>query len=397
MKKNIKKKDFKIQYFIRYPEEKFDPSNPFTKINSNILSTEEEWKTIYYFRKEYVPLFEEEYFLNGSNYSFLIPHSSHSLLKEKIQEFITFMKLHPSIAGIRIGNKQDSNAYEIQVWSILSTEDKDLIQKLKEIFQYKGKVRFTLFHPTALPDHNDLTFVHQRNKKVYLLRFDPILTHRMYFRREWWEIFMLPYFKKYYRPHSNVIDIGGNVGTHTLLLSEIISPKSKIYVFEPVYADIIKMNVDENQLQDRVIIYNVGVGNKNETLKVPIYPRNCVRNFGRLSLIDPAIKPIAYLSPASIEKCKTKLTPIKVVTLDSKEFTNISMIKIDVEGMELQVLEGGIETIQREKPVIFMEIWKRRRKETFSNPIFKKLLHELHYKPIHIGGYEGHDYVFVPP
>jgi hypothetical protein len=90
------------------------------------------------------------------------------------------------------------------------------------------------------------------------------------------------------------------------------------------------------------------------------------------------------------------MTPIKVVTLDSKGLTNISMIKIDVEGMELQVLEGAMETIQRERPVLFMEIWKRRRKQTFSNPIFKKILEELHYKPINIGGYEGHDYIFIP-
>jgi FkbM family methyltransferase len=399
IKKN-KKDDFKIQYYVRYPEQKTGELfyMPFKKINTNILSTEDEWKTIYYFRKEYIPLFEEEYFLNGSNYTFFIPFFSKSLLREKIQEFFTYMKIHKWIAGIRIGShiKYNKHLFEIQVWSTISIENKDLIEKLKKIFEYKGKVRFQLFYPTPLLHHSDLTFVHQRNKKVYLLRFDYNLTREMYHKKEWWEIFMLSYFKKYYRPNSNVIDIGGNVGTHTLLLSEIISPKSKIYVFEPVYADIIKMNVDENHLEDHVIIYNEGIGSKNETLTVPIYPRNCVRNFGRLSLINHETELTTYLSPSLIKKCKTKMTPIKVVTLDSKGLTNISIIKIDVEGMELQVLEGAMETIQRERPVLFMEIWKRRRKQTFSNPIFKKILEELHYKPINIGGYEGHDYIFIP-
>lgn len=400
MKKKIKKEDFKIQYYVRYPDQKVGElfRMPFKKINTNILSTEDEWKTIYYFQKEYIPIFEEEYFLNGSNYTFFIPSFSKSLLKEKIQEFIHYIKIHKWIAGIRIGShiKHNKHFFEIQVWSIISTENKDLIEKLKDIFEYKGKVHFQLFFPKPLPDHSELTFIHQRNKKVYLLRFDYVLTREMYLKNVWWEIFMLSYFKKYYRPNSNVIDIGGNVGTHTLLLSEIVSPGSKIYVFEPVYPDIIKMNVDENHLQDHVIIYGVGVGNKNETIKVPIYPRNCVRNFGRLSLIHHDTELTEYLSPSLLKKCQTKMTTIKVVTLDSKKLTNISIMKIDVEGMELQVLEGAMDTIQRERPVIFMEIWKRRRKETFSNPIFKKLLHDLHYKPINIGGYEGHDFLFIP-
>jgi FkbM family methyltransferase len=397
-KKSVSNSSFKIQYYIRYPETKIDSINPFEKRNTNILSTEDAWKTIYYFRKEYLPLYEEYYFLNGSNYVFRIQSSTNSILQKQIKEFISYMKVHNWIAGIRVGNmrKDNHHFYEIQVWSINSIENQNVKQKLKDIFQYNGRIRFSLFHPTPLPNHSDLTFVHQRNKKVYLLRFDPVLTHKMYFKKEWWEIFMLPYFKKYYRHNSNVIDIGGNVGTHTLLLSEIISPKFKIYVFEPVYADIIKMNVDENHLQDRVVIYGVGVGDKNETIQVPIYPRNCLRNFGRLSLIDHNTKISSYLSPKTLEKCQTKIEPINVVTLDSKKLTNISILKIDVEGMELQVLEGAIETIQKEKPVIFMEVWKRNKKKTFSTPIFKKLLQELHYKPIFIEGYFGDDYIFVP-
>lgn len=403
-KKSVSNSSFKIKYYIRYPETKGNLYKiPFEKKNTNILLTEDKWKTIYYFRKEYLPLYEEYYFLNGSNYSFRIPVSSNSILQKQIQEFISFMKLHDWVAGIRVGNTITKNYhhFNLQVWSINSIENQDLIKKLKKIFEYKGKISFSLFYPVPSPNHEDLTFVHQRNKKVYLLRFDRVLTQKMYFKREWWEIFMLPYFKKYYRQNSNVIDIGGNVGTHTLLLSEIISPKSKIYVFEPVYADIIQMNVDENHLKDRVVIYNVGVGDKNETIQVPIYPRNCFRNFGRLSLINYENELSSYVSQKTLEKCKTKMSPIKVVTLDSKKLTNISIIKIDVEGMELQVLEGAIETITREKPIIFIEIWKRKLKNTLATPIYKKLIEELHYKIIHISehhnGYLNNDYILVPP
>ncbi len=400
-KKNVSKNNFKIKYYIRYTDQNKNLLiMPFEKKNTNILLTEDKWKTIYYFRKEYLPLYEEYYFLNGSNYTFTIPVSSNPILQKQIKEFISFMKLHDWIAGIRVGDmtRHNYHHFNIQVWSINSIENEDLIKKLKEIFDYKGKIRFKLFYPVPLPDHEELTFVRQRNKKVYLLRFDAVLTGKMYFRREWWEIFMLPYFKKYYRPNSNVIDIGGNVGTHTLLLSEIISPKSTIYVFEPVFADIIEMNVKENHIENKVVIYNEGVGDKNEKMNIDIFPRNCIRNFGKQSFIEKYRNlEFNIFNQKTKKKCQPVSQKIQIVTLDSKKITNVSILKIDVEGMEIQVLEGAIETITREKPVIFIEIWKRNLKNTLATPIYKKLIEELHYKIINIHGYDENDYILVPP
>ena len=45
----------------------------------------------------------------------------------------------------------------------------------------------------------------------------------------------------------------------------------------------------------------------------------------------------------------------KIRTLDSFNLSNISFIKIDVEGYELNLLKGAYETIKRDKPVIFIE------------------------------------------
>lgn len=392
---NTKKKIFQIQYYVRYPgvAQKIED----IKTNENILTmNNNKWKSVYFFRKEYVPMYEESYFVNGSHYTFRIPTQSNSILNDKMNIFIEYMKKNDWIGGILLSKKRyNQNIMEVQVWSIQSKENKDIYVELKRIFEYSGKVHFSHFYPDPVSDHNELTLVHLRRKKVYLLRYDTALTRKMYYENEWWEIYMLSYFQQYYRPHSNVIDIGGNVGTHSLLLSEIISTQSKVYVFEPVYADIIQMNVDQNHLQKQIVVYNEGVGNKNQIIQVPIYDRDCAINFGRFSLKSNDI----ILVPTSnyFKKCKKTLTNIPIVTLDSKNFTNISIIKIDVEGMELQVLEGAIETIRREKPVIFIEIWKRKKKETLSYPIFVTLLKELKYKLIFIKGYSNDDYILVPP
>lgn len=50
---------------------------------------------------------------------------------------------------------------------------------------------------------------------------------------------------------------------------------------------------------------------------------------------------------------------VPVRTLDSYGFTDVAVIKIDVENMELAVLRGAMETIQRERPVIYAEAWEK--------------------------------------
>lgn len=51
--------------------------------------------------------------------------------------------------------------------------------------------------------------------------------------------------------------------------------------------------------------------------------------------------------------------PVELRTLDSFEFQNVDMLKIDVEGHEQKVLEGAIDTITRYKPVILIELEER--------------------------------------
>ena len=52
---------------------------------------------------------------------------------------------------------------------------------------------------------------------------------------------MFKYFKNNYIPDTNAIDIGANIGSSSLLLSEIVN--KNIYSFEPVFNDILLKNV----------------------------------------------------------------------------------------------------------------------------------------------------------
>ncbi len=303
-----------------------------------------------------------------------------------IDTFIKLLNQYDFFKGIYFLHKR--NEMKIQFWcnqdydtSFFST----LKDKINTFFKKMIKpLEFLLFFPPPLSDAPDLSIIKMRNKKVYLLRFGTIMTNFFYVKKIWWEVELFDYFKKYYIPHTNMIDIGANVGTHSLLMSEIISNDSMIYAFEPVYWDVTMKNIYENNLQNKICLFTQGLGNSNKIIEVPVMDRMKPENFGRMSLIKDVT-----------QKSKIK-KKIGVITLDSLNLTNISVIKIDVEGMEREVLEGGKKTISENLPAIIIEIWPEEMDSFVNSDIGKYLLNECKYEivPILTTG-SNHDYILV--
>ena len=55
---------------------------------------------------------------------------------------------------------------------------------------------------------------------------------------------------------------------------------------------------------------------------------------------------------------------VAVKTLDSYNFTDVSFIKIDTEGSEFQIIQGGMQTIKEYKPVMFYEVKQKDQQPT---------------------------------
>jgi FkbM family methyltransferase len=180
----------------------------------------------------------------------------------------------------------------------------------------------------------------------------------------YWEEWMFKYIQQNYIENTNIIDLGGNIGTTTLLMSEVLSHNGKIFTFEPIYSDILLKNILDNNLTDNVDIYPFGVGNEIKTLKIKPINLSDNINFGAVSIIR------------SLEN-KDNSFVINIVPLDHFNFKNVSLIKIDVEHMEIEVLEGSINSIKRCKPTIIIETYKI--SELKETNIFKELL-ELGYE-----------------
>lgn len=144
--------------------------------------------------------------------------------------------------------------------------------------------------------------------------------------------------------HSDVIDVGANNGNFTIDFAMLVGDTGRVYAFEPqriIYYQLCG-NVFMNGL-DNVICINQALSNKSETVNIqyPDYFNEGQVNFGDVRIVD---------------KPNTRFEQVEAKRLDEYDFVNLSLIKIDVQGYEYNVLNGAIDTIDKHRPFIVFEL-----------------------------------------
>ena len=146
-------------------------------------------------------------------------------------------------------------------------------------------------------------------------------------------------------PGDVFYDIGANIGFFSVIAAQLVGPKGQVYAFEPVPDNIslLEHNLALNGFrQAQVLQYAIS----NRTGK------------GELLLAD--WNGGATLSAASAPPDLKGALTVDLVTIDAlvtqKNIGAPTLAKIDVEGAELDVLEGMVETIETYHPVIIFEI-----------------------------------------
>lgn len=175
--------------------------------------------------------------------------------------------------------------------------------------------------------------------------------------------------KKYLSEKGNFLDIGANIGYFSLIASRRIGKEGTVYAFEPTPNTIsrLKKNISLNNLCNIEVIEKA-VSNK-AGIVIFKTPSASIRNSGRSSMRD-------------IEEHYITLN-VETVTIDSmlNSFKKISLIKMDIEGAEGLALEGMEGLINRDRPVIIMELSDKYLKQMgYSGELVLAFLRDKKYK-----------------
>jgi len=149
---------------------------------------------------------------------------------------------------------------------------------------------------------------------------------------------------RFIAPGACVLDAGAFIGTHTLAFAQMAGPTGRVYAFEPrreIFA-YLQRNIDANGLA-QVHAHNVALGTQPAELAMDTLDLLHADNFGGLALASPR-------DAAAVGQYF-----VSIVTLDMLDLPNVDLIKLDVEGMEGEVLAGARDMIARDRPVIFAE------------------------------------------
>lgn len=221
-----------------------------------------------------------------------------------------------------------------------------LLRKLRNILEryarnsifsgliYKNK-------PVILTDKYGMRFV------IYPYAHEPLekLISRRYLVGEYRAI------SKILKEGDVVIDIGANIGTHSVYMSKIVGNMGKIYAFEPVLDTSweLRENLALNRV-DNVHVVNAAIKDGDGVEKINIFPKDfsAWNSFGKPDTQES--------TPISSEM----VTTYKLDTFVNKENINhIDFLKIDAEGSEKDILLGSKDTLSSGKiDVLSFEVSK---------------------------------------
>lgn len=147
-----------------------------------------------------------------------------------------------------------------------------------------------------------------------------------------------------------ICDIGANVGYYSVTWARLLGEGGQIHSFEPVPTTFSRLvrNVELNGLEKRVFTNNCGLGDEAGTLTmyVPRFSGSGAASLKNLHEDEGAVE-----------------VQVPVDTLDAYFSSNklgaFDLAKIDVEGAELMVVNGGSNAIRQHKPLLFLELLRK--------------------------------------
>jgi FkbM family methyltransferase len=146
-------------------------------------------------------------------------------------------------------------------------------------------------------------------------------------------------FAQIVRSGALVVEVGANIGAHTVELARLAGRDGEVHAFEPqrIVFQALCANLALNQCAN-VFARQSAVGERAGFISVPPLDPAVRTNFGGVSL-----------------QGVTFGESVPLVTLDSLDLPACQFLKVDVEGMEVEVLKGSELLIETHRPIMYLE------------------------------------------
>lgn len=156
-----------------------------------------------------------------------------------------------------------------------------------------------------------------------------------------WEPDTVAALRRLIKPGQTVLDIGANMGCHTLRMAQLVSETGQVVAFEPMSTAYSKLtrNIQLNRFSN-IVAEKTGLSSSNGEAEIA---------FATSWRLD-------------LKSGDVRAERVSFITLDSYVtthpglFSRLDCIKLDVDGFEEAVLRGAQDTLLRYRPVILMEI-----------------------------------------
>src|SRR5262249_50724226 len=133
--------------------------------------------------------------------------------------------------------------------------------------------------------------------------------------------------------------VGANVGHYTLAFSRLVGPRGRVFAFEPIAATfaLLSANVRLSPF-DNVTLFNLAASDASQMVNMEIPAEGGTPDYYRARINRGG-------QGQAIFSC----------SLDALEFPPIQLVKIDVEGHEMAVLQGMRKLLARDHPHLIVE------------------------------------------
>jgi FkbM family methyltransferase len=154
-------------------------------------------------------------------------------------------------------------------------------------------------------------------------------------------------FRALVQPGMTVVDAGANVGQYALMAGSLVGSDGEVHAFEPVPRNFGRLaaHVSENDLSGTVRTNRLALWNRREQLKLSLAP----------DMEDNAGSYTAGAQAHTIDVVDCDAVPLDEYRMENR-LRRIDIIKMDIEGAELFALQGALDSIAKDRPIMLIEV-----------------------------------------